>query len=134
MHWRNNENMILTMVTKSKPNMCQYLSQRSHSQPPLPRPQPLNTCSHIITQLQSHCRPYHILNIDISVKLAQQHASYVDMTIPASPHKSRGSTLPKYNINTSGQHTQPIHCHALHHHRTTTISTTVSICDLNTQI
>ena len=134
MHWRNNENMIQTMVTKSKPNMCQYLQLRSHSQPPLPRPQPLNTCSHIITQLQSHCRPYHILNIDISVKLAQQHASCVDLTIRASIHKSRHSKLPTYNINTSDHHTRQIHYHALHHHRTTTISTTVSICDLNTQI
>ena len=40
MQWRNNENMIQTMVTKSKPNMCQYPHQRGHSQQPLPHKQP----------------------------------------------------------------------------------------------
>ena len=57
---------------------------------------------------QSHYRPYRILNIDVSVEFAQQHASYVDMTIPASQHKSRGSILQTYNINTSDHHAQPI--------------------------
>ena len=95
------------MVTKSKPNMCQYPQQRPSSQPPLPRAQPLNTCSHITIQLQSHCRPYRILNIDAGVELAQQHASCVDMTIPASHHKSCVSILPTYNINISDHHTLP---------------------------
>ena len=119
-----------------KPNMCQYPQQRRHSQPPpLPRAQPpLNTCSHITTQLQSHYRPYHILNIGISVEVARQHASCVDVTNPASIHKRRVSTLPTYNINTSDHHSQPIHFHALHHHRTTTTSTAANVSDPNTQI
>ena len=90
-----------------KPNMCLYPWQRPHSQPPRPRAQPLNTCSHITTQHQSHNRPYRILNIDASVEFAQQHASCVDMTIRACPHKNRPSILPTYNINTSDHiHTQ----------------------------
>ena len=93
-----------------------------------------HTCWHITTQLQYHCRPYLILNIDISVELAQQHTSCVDMTIRASQHKSRGSILPTHNINTSDHHTYPIHCHALHHHRTTTTSTTANMSDPNTHI
>ena len=114
--------------------MCQYPQQRPSSQPPLPRAQPRNTCSHIATQYQSHYRPYLILNIDVSVEFAQQHASYVDMTIIASIYKSRDSTLPTYNINTSDHHTHTIHYHALHHHRTTTTSTTDNISDPNTHI
>ena len=78
--------------------------------------------------------PYRILNIDISVEFARQHASCVDMTIRASPHKSRVSILPTYNINTSDHQTHQIHCHALHHHRPTTSATTDNICDTNTQI
>ena len=104
MQWRNNENMIQTKVTKSKPNMCQYHRQRPSFQPPL-RAHPLNTCSHIATQYQSHYRSYIILNIDISMEFASQHASCVDMTSRASIHKSRESTLPTYNINKS----DPIH-------------------------
>ena len=134
MQWRNNENMIQTMVTKSNPNMCQYPRQRPSSQPPLPRAQPLNTCSHITTQHQFHYCPYLALNIDDSVEFAQQHASCVDITTHASPHKSRESTLPTYNINTSDHHTHTIHYHALHHHRTTTTSTTANISDPNTHI
>ena len=88
-----------------KPNMCQYSRQRPHSQPTLPRAQPLNTCSHIATQLQSHYRPYIISNIDVSVEFAHQHASCVDITTRASIHKSRASKLPTYNINTSDHHT-----------------------------
>ena len=121
-----------------KPNMRQYPQQRWHSQPPPPRVQPLqplNTCSHIATQYQSHYRPYLILtNIDVSMEFARQHASCVDLTIPASPHKNRASILPTYNINTSDHHTHPIHTHALHHHRTTTTSTTANISDPNTHI
>ena len=101
MQWRNNENMIQTMVTKSNPNMCQYPRHR----PPPPRAQPLTTCSQITSKLQSHYRTYRILNIDASVELANQHASYVDMTIRASPHKRRRSILPTYNIKTSDHHT-----------------------------
>ena len=96
-------------------------------------PSPLNTCSHITTQYQSHYRPYMISNLDISVELAQQHASCVDITIRASPHKSRDSILPTYNINASDHHTHPIHCHALHHHRTTT-TITANTSDPNTEI
>ena len=118
-----------------KPNMCQYRKQRPSSQPPIPRARPpLNTCSHIATQYQSHYHPYRILNIDVSVKLSQQHSSCVDMTIQASQHKSRVSILPTYNINISDHHTHPIHCHALHHHRTTTTSTTANMSDPNTHI
>ena len=101
MQWRNNENMIQTMVTNTKPNLCQYQQQRPHSQPPLQHAHPLNKCSHIATLYQYHYRPYRILNIDFSVEFAQQHASFVDMTIHACPHKNRVSALPTYNINTS---------------------------------
>ena len=114
--------------------MCQYPRQRPSSQPPLPRAQPLNTCSHIATQYQSHYRPYLILNLDVSVEFAQQHASCVDMTILASLHKSRVSTLPTYNINTSDHYTYPIHCHALHNHRNTTTSTTANISHTTTHL
>ena len=115
--------------------MCQYPRQRRHSQPPLPHAQPLlNTCSQIATHLKSHYRPYIILNFDISVEFAQQHASCVDMTIRASIYKSRVSILPTYNINTSDRHTHTTHCHALHQHRTTSTSTTANISDPNTQI
>ena len=130
MQWRNNENMIQTMVTKSNPNMCQYPRHR----PPPPRAQPLTTCSQITSKLQSHYRTYRILNIDASVELANQHASYVDMTIRASPHKRRRSILPTNNINTSDHHTHTIHCHALYQHRTTTTSTIANISDPNTHI
>ena len=85
---------------------------------------PTTTTTRIATQLQSPYRPYRILNIDNSMKLAHQHASCVDTTHPASIHKSRLSILPTYNINTSDHYTHPIHCHAVHHHRTTTTSTT----------
>ena len=132
--WCNNKKMIQTMVTTWKPNMCQYPRQRPSSQPPLPLAQPLNTCSHIATQNQSNYRPYLALNIDVSVEFAQQHASCVDVTIPASIHKSRVSTLPTYNINTSDHHTHPIHTHALHQHTTTATSTTANISDPNTHI
>ena len=54
---------------------------------------------------QSHYRPYHILNVNVSVEFSQQHASCVDMTILASQHKSSFSKLPTYNINTSDHHT-----------------------------
>ena len=117
-----------------KPNMRQYPWQRPSSQPPLPRAQPLHTCSHITTLYQSHYRPYRALNIDVSLEFAQQHASCVDMTIRASCHKSRESILPTYNSNTSEHHTHPLHCHALHHHITTTTSTTANISDPNTHI
>ena len=126
--------MIQTMVTIWKPNMCQYPRQRPHSQPPLPRAQPLNICSHIATQYQSHYRPYLILNLDVSVEFAQQHASCVDMTIMASPHKSRVSKQLTYNINTSDHHTHTVQCHTLHHHRTTTTLTTANISDPKSHI
>ena len=58
---------------------------------------------------QAPYRPYRILIIDISIELAQQHASCVDMTIPASQNKSRASTLPTYNVNTSDPYTHNTH-------------------------
>ena len=125
------------MVTIWKPSMCQYPRQRPHSQPPLPRAQPLNICSHIATQYQSHYRPYLILNLDVSVEFAQQHASCVDMTIMASPHKSRASILPTYNINTSDQQTHPCILNTLPCSTPSlnyTTSTTDNISDPNTHI
>ena len=128
--WCNNKKWYKLGWQIWKTNMCQYPRQR-----PLPHgAQPLNTCSHITTQLQSPYRPYLILNIDVSVEFARQHASYVDMTPQANPHKSRLSTLPSYNINTSDHHTPTIHCHALLHHRTTTTSTSANTSDPNTHI
>ena len=132
--WCNNKKWYKLGWQIWKTNMCQYPRQRPHSQPPPLRSKPLNTCSHIATQKQSHYRPYIVLNIDVSVEFARQHASYVDMIIRASQHKSRAPTLPTYNINTSDHHTHTIHTHALHHHRTTTASTTANISHPHTHI
>ena len=95
-----------------------------------------HTCSHITIQLQSRYRyrPHLILNIDVCVVLAHQHASDVDMTINASQHKSRVSILTTYKINKSDHHAYPIHNHALHHHTTTTTSTTANTSDPNRHI
>ena len=69
--------------------------------------------NNIATLRRSHNRPYRVLNIDVGIEFARQHASDADLTIEASQRKRRESILPTYNNYTSDQpHAQPIQLHA----------------------
>ena len=56
------------------------------------------------------------------------------MTFPASQHKSCPSILTTCKNKTQHHQTHPIHCQALHQHRTTTTSTTANISNPNRHI
>ena len=89
-------------------NICTNFRDNHDIPTPLPRALPRSTYAHIANSNDRN-PTYRMLNIDICIELAKEHASDVDMTFAASQHKSRASTLTTYNKYTSDQHLTSTH-------------------------